>query len=101
MGGGSVGGDGVGECLIVRDIVGQFVLGTSLWRRRAGSNIFQSTRKLSSTAGQENISILFFYVFNSKINYFPFFSPGPSHKLTFSILKSNFPDYNSIMWRDG
>ena len=42
-----------------------------------------------------------YYVFNSKINYFLFFSPGPSHKLTFSILKSNFPDYNSIMWRDG
>ena len=29
------------------------------------------------------------------------FSPGPSHKLTFSILKTKFPDYNSIIWRDG
>ena len=28
-------------------------------------------------------------------------SPGPSHKLTFSILKTKFPDYNSIIWRDG
>jgi len=28
-------------------------------------------------------------------------SPGPSHKLTFSILKTKFPDYSSIIWRDG
>jgi len=28
-------------------------------------------------------------------------SPGPSHKLTFSILKTKFPEYNSIIWRDG
>lgn len=28
-------------------------------------------------------------------------SPGPSHKLSFSILKTKFPDYSSILWRDG
>lgn len=28
-------------------------------------------------------------------------SPGPSHKLTFSILKTKFPEYSSIIWRDG
>ena len=28
-------------------------------------------------------------------------SPGPSHKLAFSILKIKFPDYSSILWRDG
>merc|ERR1711864_9512 len=28
-------------------------------------------------------------------------SPGPSHKLTFSLLKEAFPDYSSIIWRDG
>lgn len=26
---------------------------------------------------------------------------GPSHKITFGILKNSFPDYASIIWRDG
>ena len=30
-----------------------------------------------------------------------YFSPGPSHKLTYAILKQKFPDYSSIVWRDG
>ena len=29
------------------------------------------------------------------------FSPGPAHKLTYEILKENFPSYSSIVWRDG
>ena len=28
-------------------------------------------------------------------------SPGPSHKITYSILKEKLPDYASIIWRDG
>jgi hypothetical protein len=28
-------------------------------------------------------------------------TPGPSHKVTFGILKKSFPDYTSIIWRDG
>ena len=28
-------------------------------------------------------------------------NPGPSHKLTFGILKTKFPEYSSIIWRDG
>lgn len=28
-------------------------------------------------------------------------SPGPSHKITYGLLKEKLPDYNSIIWRDG
>ena len=27
--------------------------------------------------------------------------PGPSHKITFDIIKTNYPDYRSVVWRDG
>ncbi|XP_023336647.1 uncharacterized protein LOC111707739 [Eurytemora carolleeae] len=30
-----------------------------------------------------------------------FSSPGPAHKITYGILKEKFPDYSSIIWRDG
>jgi hypothetical protein len=28
-------------------------------------------------------------------------SPGSIHKITYSLLKQNYPDYKSIQWRDG
>jgi len=28
-------------------------------------------------------------------------SPGPAHKITYAILKEKFPNFNSIVWRDG
>jgi hypothetical protein len=27
--------------------------------------------------------------------------PGPTHKITFDLLKNSYPDYSSIIWRDG
>ena len=68
-------------------------LETFLWLAREDWNTTGLRRRSQCTAGVQGLSLL---AANQIL-----FSPGPTHKLSYQIIKDKFSSYNSVMWKDG
>ena len=66
------------------------------------NNLDEVSYLSQSTALSTNIWSKFSrFIRYNNANFPVCFSPGPAHKITYAILKEKFPNFNSIVWRDG